>query len=172
MSLSASVHPFQNGGSGTAVADDDQIEKYLTYRVGGELYGTPLLSTREVIKIGEIKEAPYMVPHFKGVINLRGQIVGIVDLRIKFGLGVPGVPRGIILISETEHGLMGAIVDELLAVEKVTEEQIDRKAPIQTTLPLEYFIGVARVGDRLVNLVDLSRCLSQDEMRSNPTQVK
>jgi purine-binding chemotaxis protein CheW len=149
---------------------DEKVQSYIMYRLDGELYGTPMLSTREVIKLGEIKEVPYMMSHFRGVINLRGQIVGIVDLRLKFGLEVRKQGQGLILVVETPHGLIGAIVDDLISVEKIHDDAIDRKAQIETKIPLPFFIGVAQVRDRLVNIVDIASCLSAEDMRVSKQQ--
>lgn len=138
---------------------------FILFSLGGELYGTPLLSTREVIKQGEIKPTPYMVPHFKGVINLRGQIISVIDLRLKFAIAAQ-IEKGLILIIEHATGVLGAIVDDLVSVERIAKEQVDQNTTIETKIPLDYMLGVAKVKDRLVNLVDMSGCLFSEDLKT------
>lgn len=145
-------------------AAEGQSVSFLLFSLGGELYGAPLLSAREVIKPGDIKPVPYMLPHFRGVINLRGRIVSVVDLRVKFGIE-PAPGRALVLIVETPEGPLGAIVDDLTGVEKLPREQIDETAALETRIPLDFFLGVAKVRDRLVNVVDIAACLSAEDFR-------
>ncbi|MBF0206508.1 MAG: purine-binding chemotaxis protein CheW, partial [Oligoflexia bacterium] len=103
----------------------DNEWKYLIYRLGGELYGSPLLSIKEVIKVNKIKPVPYTVPHYRGIISLRGNIIGIVDLRIKFGLSPQeGKYGSSVLIVENEEITIGALVDD---VESVVALNRDKK---------------------------------------------
>ena len=152
------VNPAEAAGEGT--------EDFILFNLGGELYGSPLLSVREVIKLGAVKPVPYMVPHFKSVINLRGQIVSVVDLRVKFGLDPTQSRNNMILIVEVAEGLLGAIIDDLASVEKLPKSEIEPAAQLETKIPLEFFLGVGKTGDRLVNLVDLSGCLSAEELKT------
>ncbi len=146
-----------------ASAEENALS-FIIFKIGGEIYGTPLLTTREVIRHREIKPTPYMVPHFKGVINLRGQIVSVIDLRIKFQLPCDE-SQSLILIVESEHGLLGAVVDDLVSVETIQQTQIDQTASIETKVPVEFFLGIAKLEDRLVNMVDISGCLSSEDLR-------
>jgi len=144
---------------------EENCLSFLIFSLGGELYGTPLLSTREVIKIGEIKSTPYMVPHFKGVINLRGQIISVIDLRTKFEIQPDNETKGLILIVENQDSLLGAIVDDLVSVEKVQRQDLDQETEIETKIAADFFLGVAKLKDRLVNMVDIAGCLSSEDLR-------
>lgn len=149
--------------------EDETLPSYLIFKLADELYGTSLLSVKEVIKMSPIKPVPYMVHYFRGVINLRGQIVGVVDLRSKFEMS-PGKSDGIpdqskILIVETADALLGAIVDDLVAVEVIQEKEIDPDPAVETRIPVEFFKGIAKKDDRLINLIDIASCLSSAEMR-------
>ena len=139
--------------------------KYLLFRLGEELYGTPLLAVKEVIKMTAINPVPYMVSHFRGVINLRGQIVGIADLRLKFQIPTKPETSGLILVIETAQGLLGAVVDDIVSVENILPSSIDAEPCIQTKIPTEFFKGVAKLEKGLVNLIDISGCLSAEELR-------
>ena len=147
-------------------AAEEKTLSFILFLLGGELYGTPLLSTREVIKHGEVKPTPYMVPHFKGVINLRGQIISVIDLRTKFEIVPEADKKGLILIVEHQQGLLGAVVDELISVERIKKEDFDQQAVIETKIPLDFFLGVAKVKDRLINMVDISGCLFSEDLRA------
>lgn len=145
---------------------DEQSVSFLLFSLGSELYGTPLLSTREVIKSSDIKSIPYMVPHFKGVINLRGQIISVIDLRAKFNITPSANEKSLILVVEGTNGLLGAVVDDLVSVEKIKKEELDQTASIETKIPMDFFLGVAKAKHRLVNMVDISACLSSEDLRS------
>src|SRR3989344_4100179 len=124
----------------TAFAEaEERCLSFIIFSLGGELYGTPLLSTREVIKHGDVKATPYMVPHFKGVINLRGQIVSVIDLRTKFEIQPASLDKGLILIVEHEQGLLGAVVDDLVSVERIHQRDIDQTAMVATKVPTDFF---------------------------------
>lgn len=147
-------------------AEQMSSQRYLCFILGGEYYGSPLSSIKEVIKPIGVKPVPYMVKHFKGVINLRGQIVSIVDMREKFALPFNPDAEGIIMVVETEDGLLGAIVDDLVSVQVIENSSIDQSAPIETKVATDYFLGVAKQGELLINLIDLAKSLGSEDFRS------
>jgi len=148
-------------------AAEESYVSFILFTLGEEIYGVPMTTTREVVKVRDIKATPYMVPHFRGVINLRGQIISVVDLRLKFGINPRPDHPGLILVVETEQGgLLGAIIDDLVSVEKLQKGDISQPESMQTKMPMDFFLGVAKVNDRLVNMVDIAACLSAEELRS------
>lgn len=153
-------------------ASDEKSLSVLVFSLGKELYGATLQSTREVIRLGEVKSAPYMVPYFKGVINLRGQIVSVIDLRTKFGIEPEHNSENLVLIVEHPHGLLGAVVDHLISVEKIHKDGLEQKVALETKIPADFFMGVAKVKERLVNIVDIAGCLSADELRMTSSKVE
>src|SRR5690349_9149805 len=125
--------------------EEDNVQaNYLLFRLAHELYGAPLLSVREVLKLTAIKPVPYMATHFKGVINLRGRIVGVLDLRLKFELPVSEASAGRILIVEQGGELLGAIVDEVEAVEEFRPENIDTNPVVETKIGAKFFLGIGK----------------------------
>ncbi len=142
---------------------------FILFTLGNEVYGVPMTTTREVLKVRDIKATPYMVPYFRGVINLRGQIVSVIDLRLKFE--IPPIPSaqydsGLILIVETREGeLLGAIVDDLVSVEKMQQQDISQPNSLVSKVPIDFFLGVAKIKDRLVNVIDIAGCLSVEELK-------
>jgi purine-binding chemotaxis protein CheW len=145
---------------------EEQDNKYLIFTLGGELYGSPLIAIKEVIKIGEIKPVPHMNAYFRGVINLRGQIVSIVDLRKKFSIGGSESKAGLILVVEHESGFIGAVVDDLDSVATISRSEIEANPMLDTKIPLDFFHGVAKMGERLVNVIDIAGTLTSDDYRS------
>jgi purine-binding chemotaxis protein CheW len=138
---------------------------YLIFQLGPEVFGTPILKVREVIRPSAIEPVPFTVPHFKGVLNLRGKIVSIVDFRIK--LGLPAKESGLVLVIEAGSGWVGALVDAVREVRVIPREQIDAHPAFQSRVPREFFLGLARDsnGKELVNLVDLAACLSDEDLK-------
>jgi purine-binding chemotaxis protein CheW len=144
--------------------DDDA--RFLLFRIGGELYGTPLLGIREVVEPQEPKPIPNTVSFFSGVINLRGQVVGVVDLRKRFGCEAPRCPRMALMVFATESGPLGALVDEIESVARISAQDIESKAVIRTHVPGDYFIGIGNQNGRLVSLIDLNKILGTEELKS------
>ncbi|MBF0363117.1 MAG: purine-binding chemotaxis protein CheW [Oligoflexia bacterium] len=140
--------------------------KYLIYRLGGELYGSPLLSVKEVIKVVKIKPVPYTVPHYRGIISLRGNIIGVVDLRIKFGLA-PQENKygGNVLIVENDEMMIGALVDDVDSVMALNKDDVDLNPAIETKIDTKFFIGIAKVEDSLINLIDIAGTLSNEDLK-------
>lgn len=154
---------------------DDQLNenKYLIYRLGNELYGSSLTSIKEVIKLGDLKQVPFMNTYFKGVMNLRGQIIGVIDLRLKFGLSTnQDETTGLIIVVETQDGLIGAIVDELDTVIDIASTNIENNPVLDTKIPMEFFCGVAKANDRLINIIDISGTISSEDYRTIKSNKK
>lgn len=146
-------------------AQDDDV-RFLLFRVGGQLYGTPLLGIREVVEPQEPKPIPNTVSFFSGVINLRGQVVGVIDLRKRFGCEATQHPGMALMIFHTDSGPLGALVDEIESVAKIPPTNIDSQASIRTHVPADYFLGIGTHGGRLISLLDLSKILGTEELRA------
>lgn len=138
--------------------------RYLLFEVGKELYGTPLLDVREVVEYQEPKFMPNMVSHFVGVINIRGSIVGVIDLRKRFGEKTDGNAKTAMLVSDTPQGTIAAIVDRVDSVISIEQSMIDEKPPVITSVKQEYLTGVAKAKDRLVTIVELQRILGDENL--------
>lgn len=142
----------------------DLLGRYLVFRVGSELYGTPLLEVREVVEYQEPKFMPNMASFFSGVINIRGTIVGVVDLRARFGAPNERSRQTGMLVCETEQGPIAAIVDQVESVQSISEQEIERKPPIVSKFRPEYLVGVAKLRERLVTLIHLKDTLSGEKL--------
>ena len=138
--------------------------RYLLFYVGTEVYGAPLLDVKEVIEYQEQKPVPNMVSHFTGVINLRGAIVGVIDLRKKFGVPTEITRMTTMLICETKQGMLAAIIDRVESVNVISSDMIDANPPVVTHVKADYLAGIARLTDRLVTLVNLKNFISDENL--------
>jgi purine-binding chemotaxis protein CheW len=144
----------------------EEDSRYLLFSVGGEMYGTPLLGVREVVEYQQPKSIPNAVEHFMGVINLRGQIVGVIDLRKRLGHQTEKSAHDALIIFDTVGGPLAALVDKVESVTSIRSDHIEKKPNIRTNIPTQFLIGIAQVEGRLVNIIDLNEILGHEEIRT------
>lgn len=137
-------------------------EQYFIFRLGSQNYGTPLSEVAEVIEHAPPKWVPHMKDWFLGVINLRGKVVGVIDLRDRFGIEKETSKCS--LVFETEQGPLVAMIDEGVAVRDISPSDIDRHPNIKLKIPTHFLIGFARHEDEVVALIKLNEILSRDEL--------
>lgn len=143
------------------VSDDD---RYLLFWVGAELFATPLMGVREVVELQKIKPIPHTVKSYLGVINIRGEIVGAIDMRIRFGLSPSESRLGAMMVFETPSGSIAAVTDRLDGVVKIDPSNIDLNPRIEAKIPVSFLIGVGKINDRLVTIIDLGKVLDAEEV--------
>lgn len=137
-------------------------DKYLLFYLGKELYGVPLLGVKEVIEFREAKPVPNMVDYFDGVINLRGDIIGVMDLRRK--LGIDPDETKCQLIFQTQRGTLAATVDSVQSVASIPGAAIDREPNVESKIEQKYLIGVGNYNERLITLLDFSQLLTDEQL--------
>jgi purine-binding chemotaxis protein CheW len=143
--------------------------KYLTFSLSNEEYGVGILKVKEIIGMMAITSVP-QTPHFvKGVINLRGKVIPVIDLRRKFGMESEDyTERTCIIVVEmaAEHGsvLMGIVVDSVSEVIHLKSEDIEETPTFGTRLNVEYILGMAKTSDGVKILLDIDRVLSAQEL--------
>ena len=136
-------------------------------RIGGETYGIPISIVREIVRVPEITPVPNSNQFFEGVINLRGKIISVVDLRKKFGEGnIPPDKKNRIVVVELETRTVGLIVHAASEVLKIAPSDIEPPGSVFLNAEADYVTGVGKLKDRLVILLDLNRVL-QSGHRSN-----
>jgi purine-binding chemotaxis protein CheW len=143
----------------------EACNRYLIFEIDGEVYGVCLLDIKEVLNNRECKPVPYMKDYFLGIINLRGKIVSVLDLRLKFRKNIREDKEGFIIILEAANSQVGVVVDDILTVENIDPSEIDSNPHLELDFPVEFFIGVGKKKDRLINLVELSKILTKEDMR-------
>jgi purine-binding chemotaxis protein CheW len=139
--------------------------EYLTFTLGNEEYGIDILKVQEIRgydKVTHIANAP---PFIKGVINLRGVIVPIVDLRIKFNVGVAEyTPFTVVIIMNVAGRVVGAVVDSVSDVVRLSEDKIKPAPEFGTVLDTRYIQGLATLDERMVIVVDIEGLMTSQEM--------
>ncbi|WP_295008410.1 chemotaxis protein CheW [uncultured Dechloromonas sp.] len=152
--------------SGSAAGEEDLVaSEYLTFTLGSEEYAI------DILKVQEIRgyEPPTLIanaPAFiKGVINLRGTIVPIVDLRIKFNLGkIEYTPFTVVIILNVAGRVIGAVVDSVSDVISLTRSQIRPAPDFSATFDTKYIIGLATVDSRMMIVTDIERLMTSADM--------
>ncbi|HTQ07429.1 MAG TPA: chemotaxis protein CheW [Polyangiaceae bacterium] len=155
--------------------------KYMTFRLANEEYGLEILKVRELIGLMEITRIPRAPGHVRGVINLRGKVIPVVDLRLKFEMQAtdPTSQTVIIVVQLTAEsgGLtMGILVDEVLEVRAIGAEDIEPPPNLQGQTASPFILGVGKADKRVIFLLDIDRVLTQEERTplldlSNPVPV-
>jgi purine-binding chemotaxis protein CheW len=143
----------------------EQAERdhYLLFCLGDELYGAELLSVREVLEPQKPKAIPQTVRSFLGVVNIRGEIVGVLDLRIRLGYPSEGSNRTAMMVIAGTGAPIAALVDRMDGVAKIPDERIDRNARVENRMPIKYIVGIAQHKGQLVTIVDLNAVLEHEE---------
>lgn len=137
--------------------------KYLIFRVGLEEHAIPLLSVREVSSLRPTRPVPDTPAHFVGVTNLRGSVISILSLAKKLGVEPVGNDFArAILVFNIVNTTLGIIVDEVIAVRAFEENDIDRSGAATLPIPTQYVRGIAKIGERLVTLLDVPLLLQDD----------
>ena len=151
--------------------DQNEIEKFLVFVVGGIYFGTPLLGVREIVKPQKYQKVPQAIDSCLGAINLRGDVMGVLDLNTTFGTTAE-VENGNLLIFETQEGPIATLVDDVVSVSDIKTSDIETKPTIKSKVPMDYLIGIAKMNETLINLVDLSEVLSGDTLNKFQEGIK
>jgi len=143
--------------------------KYLTFNLKDEGYGIGILKVREIIGMMEITPVPKTPEFIKGVINLRGKVIPVVDLRMKFGLEPADYDeRTCIIVVEvpTAEGVraVGIVVDSVSEVANIGDEEIEATPSFGVEVDTAYILGMAKFGNEVKILLDIARVVSGDEL--------
>jgi purine-binding chemotaxis protein CheW len=152
-----------------AAAPVERREQYLAFTLGGETFAMDIRSIREVIQFGGITEVPLMPPFIRGVINLRGSVVPVIDLFVRFGRPACAVAhRTCIVILELAQGdstaELGVMVDNVSEVLSIAASEVEPAPAFGSDIRADFIAGVAKVGERFVILLDVNHVLSVEEM--------
>jgi purine-binding chemotaxis protein CheW len=136
------------------------------FRIGRETFGVPIGLVHEIVRVPEITSVPDAPRYVEGVINLRGKIVSIVDLRKRFGEShIEPSRKNRILVAEIQNKMVGLIVDAASEVIRLPEAEIEAPPEVFEDGELKYVTGVGKLNGRLVILVDLTKILQKGELR-------
>ncbi len=149
----------------------DKEGKYLTFSLAGEEYGIGILKVKEIIGMMPITIVPQTPSYIKGVINLRGKVIPVVDLRVKFMMEATDYTERtcIIVVEILAAGrtiLMGIVVDSVSEVLNIKETDIEATPAFGTKLDTEFILGLAKIGSGIKILLDIDQVLSVEEIKA------
>ena len=141
-----------------------ELRQFISFSVGEEEYGLELLRVKEVIRVRQITRLPKAPSFVKGIINLRGDVIPIIDLRDKFGLEAKEATATTrVIVVEVEAKLMGMVVDSASQVVRISADQIDPPPPVLGGFSQEFITGVGKIDDRLIVLLNCDAVLTAEE---------
>ncbi len=142
-----------------------KVQQIVGFRVGKENFGVPIGIVHEIVRMTDIPEIPDSPTYIEGVINLRGKIIPVVDLRKRFAEEIQPNRRNRIMVAELDGHLVGLVVDAANEVMKVSSELIEPPPNIFEQGELNYVTGVGKLGGKLVILIDLAKIMQMGELR-------
>ena len=146
-----------------------EAQQYLTFLLGGEMYAVGILNGKEIIEYGQITEIPMMPAFIRGVINLRGSVVPVIDLAARFGGSQTAVSRRtciiiIEIVSEDARHDIGVVVDAVSEVLEVGSGDIEPPPSFGARIRADFIAGMAKIAERFVIILDIQRVLSVEEI--------
>lgn len=141
-----------------------QPGKYLTFRLGSEEYGFEILKVREIIGLMEITPVPRTPDYIRGVINLRGKVIPVINLRLKFGMEVTDdTEETCVVVLEVAAGdgsiMTGVVVDAVSEVLDVSSEQIEDTPAFGTDVNLDFILGIGKIKNEVKMLLDVDKII-------------
>ena len=155
--------------SAPALQADLRAGKYLTFHLAGEEFGIRVLKVREIMGVQDITAVPQTPPHIKGVINLRGKVVPVIDLRLKFGVpAAEYTARTCIIVTQVDSdgspAQMGIVVDGVSEVLNLSAADIEDTPDFGEKIETQYLLGMAKVKGKVKILLDIDRILSPQDL--------
>lgn len=153
-----------------ASKSDERAGKYLTFIIGKEEFGVGVLKVREIMGIQDITAVPQTPAYLKGVINLRGKVIPVIDLRLKFGLpSIEYTQRTCIIVVQVKSGaaaalLMGIVVDEVSEVLTMAAADIEDTPDFGVNVATTYILGMAKIKGKVKILLDINEVLTSQEL--------
>lgn len=140
--------------------------QFLTFQLGNELYGVDILRVQEIKGYTTVTKIPNTPPHIKGVLNLRGTIVPIVELRTKFGMPtIEYTLFTVIVVVVIQEKIMGFVVDAVSDVLNIDKKDIQPPPQFGAKVDVSFLNGIGKSGDKLVALLDMDRLLSDSDLQ-------
>ncbi|WP_186647524.1 chemotaxis protein CheW [Fluviispira vulneris] len=152
--------------------DENNQNLFLVFHLNNEIYGTNLMQVREVIERQTPKPVPNTIQSYIGVINVRGEIVGAIDLRLRFGYPSLDSPEknSAMIILNLPSGTLAVITDQLEGVFRLNFLEHGQKPKIESTIPNDYILGMCEFKNKIITIIDLHSILNAQEI-TNLKQV-
>lgn len=161
---------LSNKGNSKSAAGSE-TSRFLIFSLNNEQYAVPLLKVKEVIALTETTPVPYSPPHFKGIMNLRGQVISVIDLRMKLKMPkADASSETAIIILDLSPLSLGIIVDSVESVLAVAKDEI-QPPPDVGGKDTSYIRGVTRKDKRLILLLDIEKTLSVEDLKTMKSQA-
>ena len=159
------------------MANTTDVTQYLTFKLEDEVYATDIGQVREVLEYSRVTKVPRTPEYMRGVINLRGHVVPVVDLKLKFGMPRTDqtVNTCIIIVEvkvEGEPIILGALADSVQEVIEMEHSQIEPPPHIGTKLNTDFIRGMGKRDDQFVILLDIEKVFSSNDLAEMATQEK
>lgn len=153
--------------------EDTQANKYLFFRIGKESYGVGIRFVIEIIELQTISSVPDMPQYVKGVINLRGKVIPIVDLRLRFDMEERDYDnRTCIIVTEVEHVLVGFLVDTVEEVLEIMEKDIEPPPKFRSISGSDRYIsGMGKAGEAIKILIDVDKLVRDENLSIAPAMA-
>ncbi len=155
---------LENSVASTERVGCEEDQKYLTFKLADEEYGVEILKVREIIGVMDITSVPRMPVYMKGVINLRGKVIPLMDLRLKFGLDEIAHTEQTCIIVVDVGKEIGIIVDTVSEVLDIKGENVEPPPSMGGSVDTSFILGMGKVGDAVKILLDISKVLTNEEM--------
>lgn len=151
-----------------SVARSSVAGKHMCFQLDAEIYGLPILDVREIVGLMPITAVPRAPAFVRGIVNLRGKVISVIDLRLQFGMeACPSTDQTVIIVVqcavEGRPLTMGLLVDRVLEVLSIGADQIEPPPSFGATESADFLLGVGKSGQRVVFLLDIARLLSEKE---------
>lgn len=155
--------------TGTLVQAADDQGQYLTFMLGGEVFAIGILAVKEIIEYGGLTTVPMMPECIRGVINLRGAVVPVMDLSSRFGRATTGITKRTCIVivevhSEGEDQVVGVMVDAVNAVLDIPASEIEPAPSFGAKIRTDFIEGMGKVNGKFVILLNVNNVLSADEI--------
>ena len=150
-----------------AANKENELLQLVTFNISEEEFGIDILKVQEIIRIMEITKVPKAPPFVEGVINLRGKVIPVIDLRLRFGMQAKQYDSQTRIIVIELHGMiMGYVVDAVSEVLRIQSDTVEPTPPVVAGVDSEFIKGVGKLADRLLILLDLDKLLTSEEIRA------
>lgn len=145
---------------------DPRAGKYLAFFLGAEEFGIPVMAVREIMGLQDITAVPRTPAHIRGVLNLRGKVIPVVDLRLKFHLPpIEYGPRTSIIVVKIGELLLGVIVDGVLEVSTLSAHEIEDAPDFGAGVAIPYLLGMAKMKGKVRMLLDMEQVITRQELQ-------
>jgi len=141
--------------------------KYLTFVLAEEVYGVEVLKVREIIGMMQVTAIPRLPDFVRGVMNLRGKVIPVIDLRLKLGMEIGEVTENTCIIVVDISGVeTGIVVDEVHEVQNIASENIEDPPSFGVDVNTEFILGIGKAGEKVMILLDIGKVLTGEDILS------